>query len=208
MKLNSFVLSALVAGAACMTQGASAADIDRTTALVTVDDGVGGFNAHAGDTFTASTVGSTFTDVFTFNVGTPFDAAASVTSSYLNTPLTKDLLITGLSLYRYDPSTMAVIGTAITGINETGFGSHPTDSWSLSAYGLSSGSYALRVDGRVLGEGGGAFGADLTVSPVPEPRTWGMLLAGLGILGATALRRKAAMARNTRTVRVRVRPRP
>jgi hypothetical protein len=189
MKLKPLVLSALIAGAAFASQGAAAQAIDRNVPLVTVGDGVGGFNAHFGDTFTASTVGSTFTDVFTFNIGTPFDTASSVTSSYLNTPQTKDLLITGFSLYRYDPATMAILGTAVAGINETGFGSHPTDSWSLSAFGLSSGYYALQVNGRVLGEGGGAFGGDLTISPVPEPQTWAMLLAGLGMVGMTARRR-------------------
>jgi hypothetical protein len=189
MKLKPLVLSALIAGAAFASQGAAAQAIDRSVPLVTAGDGVGGFNAHFGDTFTASTVGSTFADVFTFNVGSTFDAAASVTSSYLNTPQTKDLLITGLSLYRYDPATMAILGTAVAGINETGFGSHPTDSWSLSAFDLSSGYYALQVNGQVLGAGGGAFGGDLTISPVPEPQAWAMLLAGLGMVGMTARRK-------------------
>jgi hypothetical protein len=193
MKLKSLVLSVLVAGAASASQGAAAQAIDRTAPLVTAGDGVGGFNAHFGDTFAASTVGSTFSDIFTFSVGTPFDASSSVTSSYLNTPHTKDLLITGLSLYRYDPATMAVLGTAISGINETGFGSNPTDSWSLSGFGLASGAYALKVNGQVMGAGGGAFGGDLTISPVPEPQSWGMLLAGLGLLGMAARRRLAAV---------------
>jgi hypothetical protein len=194
MKLKSLVLSALIAGAAAASQGAAAQAIDRSVPLATAGDGVGGFNAHFGDTFTASTLGNTFSDVFTFNIGTPFDAAASVTSSYLNTPQTKDLLITGFSLYRIDPATMAILGTAIAGINETGFGSHPTDSWSLSAYGLTSGYYALKVDGQVRGMGGGAFGGDLTISPVPEPQAWAMLLAGLGLV-SVAVRRKPALRR-------------
>jgi hypothetical protein len=194
MKLKSLVLSALIAGAAVASQGAVAQAIDRSVPLATAGDGVGGFNAHFGDTFTASTVGHAFSDVFTFNIGTPFDAAASVTSSYLNTPQTKDLLITGFSLYRYDPGTMAILGTAIAGINETGFGSNPTDSWSLSAYGLTGGYYALKVDGQVMGAGGGAFGGDLTISPVPEPQAWGMLLAGLGLV-SVAVRRKPALRR-------------
>jgi hypothetical protein len=189
MKLKPLVLSALIAGAAFASQGAAAQAIDRSVPLVTAGDGVGGFNAHFGDTFTASTLGNTFSDVFTFNVGSTFDAAASVTSSYLNTPQTKDLLITGFSLYRYDPATMAILGTAVAGINETGFGSHPTDSWSLSAFDLSSGYYALQVNGQVLGAGGGAFGGDLTISPVPEPQAWAMLLAGLGMVGMTARRK-------------------
>jgi len=196
MKLKSLVLSSLLAGAALVTQGAYAQVIDRSAPLVTVDDGVGGFNAYFGDTFSAASAGSTFTDLFTFNVGTPFDAAGSVTSSYLDTPLTKDLLITSLNLYRYDPATNAILGTVVYGINNTGFGQHPTDSWSLEAFGLQAGSYAIRVDGRVLGAGGGAFGADFTVSPVPEPQTWGMLVAGLGLLGAATLRRRVpVMAR-------------
>jgi hypothetical protein len=194
MKLKSLVLSALIAGAAAASQGAAAQAIDRSVPLATAGDGVGGFNAHFGDTFTASTLGNTFSDVFTFNIGTPFDAAASVTSSYLNTPQAKDLLITGFSLYRIDPATMAILGTAIAGINETGFGSHPTDSWSLSAYGLTSGYYALKVDGQVRGMGGGAFGGDLTISPVPEPQAWAMLLAGLGLV-SVAIRRTPALRR-------------
>lgn len=193
MKLKSLVLSALIAGAAAASQGAAAQAIDRTVPLVTVGDGVGGFNAHFGDTFAASTVGRTFSDIFTFNIGSPFDAAASVTSSYLNTPQTKDLLITGFSLYRYDPSTMTMLGTAIAGINETGFGSHPTDSWSLSAYDLVNGYYALKVDGQVLGAGGGAFGGDLVVSAVPEPQAWSMLLAGLG-LGMVGMMKRRKLA--------------
>jgi hypothetical protein len=189
MTLKSLVL-AVVAGAALMAQGAGAATVDRTAPLVTADDGLGGFNAHFGDTFAQSATGSTFTDIFTFDVGTPFDAAASLTSSYLNTPQAKDLLITGLSLYRYDPVTKAMVGTAIAGIDGTGSGADAPDSWSLSGYGLTSGSYAIQVDGKVRGVGGGAFGADLTISPVPEPQTWGMLLAGLGVCSALAWRRR------------------
>jgi hypothetical protein len=193
MKPNFPVLCSLLAGAAFAAQVAGAATIDRTAPVVAVDDGVGGFNAHVGDTFAASTVNATFTDVFTFTVGRPFDVAASLTSSYLDTPLTKDVTITSLSLYRYDPATLAQLGTAIAGVDETGFGSHPTDAWSLAGYGLSGGAYALRIDGRVRGAGGGAFGGDLTVSPVPEPQAWGMLLAGLGICvgGGLARRRQA-----------------
>ena len=193
MKLKTLVLSTLLAGSAFVAQGAGAQAIERTAPLVTMDDGVGGFNAHFGDSFADSTAGSAFTDIFTFNVGTPFDAAGSVTSAFLNTPLTKDLLITGLNLYRYDPVTNDIIGTAISGVNQTGFGQHPTDSWALEAFGLQGGAYAIRVDGQVVGAGGGAFGADFSIAPVPEPQTWGMLLAGLGLVGAMAGRRKLAL---------------
>jgi hypothetical protein len=195
MKLRSLVLSSLLAGTVFVTHGAFAQTIERTTPLATIDDGVGGFNAYFGDSFAAAAAGSSFTDIFTFNVTTPFDAAGSITSSYLDTPLTKDLLITGLNLYRYDPATNQIIGNAISGINQTGFGQHPTDSWAIEGFGLQRGAYALRIDGQVVGAGGGAFGADFTISPVPEPQAWGMLLAGLGILGATMGRRTLKLRR-------------
>lgn len=185
------VLSAVLSSA----PQARAQAIERSTELVTVPDGAGGFNAFFGDTFTGAQRGSAFAGLFTFAVaGTPFDAAASVTSSFLDSPGSKDLLITGLSLYRYDPQTLAVIGNALAGIDLTGFGPDPVDSWAVSGQGLASGAYALRVDGRVLGTAGGSFGGDLTVSPVPEVPFHALLLGGLAG-GALMWRRGSALAR-------------
>jgi len=202
MKPISLLLTSLVAGAACLVQVAGAQAIVRNTPVAAVNDGLGGFNAHVGDSFAASAVGSTFSDIFTFDAAIPFDAAASVTSSYLNNPFTKDLVITGLSLYRYDPVTMAVLGTAVAGINIGGFGANPVDAWTLSGFGLVRGNYALKVDGRVVGAGGGAFGGDLAIAPVPEPGTWGMLLGGLGgfsIAGLLARHRSCRRQSSLRT---------
>lgn len=182
------MLSASLAGA----PQAQAQAIERSTPLNTVPDGAGGFNAFYGDAFTGAQSGSAFVDLFTFSVaGTPFDAAASVTSSFLDSPGSKDLLITGFSLYRYDPQTLAVIGNAIAGIDLTGFGSNPVDSWSVSGLNLASGAYALRVDGQVVGAAGGSFGGDLTVSPVPDAPAYALLLGGLAC-GALAWRRVPA----------------
>lgn len=172
----SALVFAVLAGAA----PAQAQVIERSTAVATVADGAGGFNAFFGDTFTDAQSGSSFADLFTFAVaGTPFDAAASMTSSFLDSPGSKDLQITGLSLYRYDPQTLAIIGNAVAGIDLTGFGDNPVDSWTVTGLNLASGSYALRVDGQVLGAAGGSFGGDLTVSPVPDAPACALLLAGL-----------------------------
>lgn len=187
------VLTAVLFALLCGAPGAHAQTIERTAALDGRSDGVGGFNAWYGDGFTAGDSGRAFASVFTFSVaGIPFDAAASVTSSYLDSPGTKDLLITGLSLYRFDPATMAPIGNAVAGIDLTGFGDNPVDSWSVRAFDLPLGSYAVRVDGRVAGVAGGSFGGDLTVSPVPEASSWAMLLAGL--TGGALLRRRRVAA--------------
>jgi hypothetical protein len=179
------VLSAVLPGA----PQARAQAIERSTELVTVPDAAGGFNAFFGDTFAGAQSGSAFADLFTFAIaGTRFDAAASVTSSFLDSPGSKDLLITGLSLYRYDPQTMGVIGNAVAGIDLTGFENNPVDSWTLTGLNLASGAYAVRVDGQVVGAAGGSFGGDLTVSPVPEAPFYALLLAGLAG-GALAWRR-------------------
>lgn len=197
--LRPAVLRAALSAALCATMitvPAGAQTIARTVAIAPTSDGLGGFSAHFGDAFTAVDSGSAFTDLFTFAVTDRFDAAASLTSSYLDSPGIKDLQITGLSLYRYDPDTLAVIGNAIAGIDYTGVGQNPIDSWAVSGYELASGAYAIRVDGRVVGAAGGSFGADLGVSlaPIPEAPAYAMLLAGL-TAGALLSRRRPAEAR-------------
>ncbi|MDB5748163.1 MAG: hypothetical protein JWP72_3011 [Massilia sp.] len=193
MERKALVLGAVLSALLCSAPGARAQTIERTTPLSVNADGVGGFNAFYGDAFAAGQSGRAFTSVYTFDVaGIPFDAAASVTSSFLDSPGTKDLLVTGLSRYRFDPATLAVIGNAVAGIDLTGFGGNPVDSWSVTAFSLPVGSYAVRVDGQVVGVGGGSFGGDLTVSPVPEASFYAMLPAGLAG-GALVRRRRLAI---------------
>lgn len=195
MKRQALILGAVLSALLCGAPGAGAQTIERTAELAVGSDGVGGFNTFFGDAFTAPKSGRAFTGVFTFSVaGIPFDAAASVTSSYLDSPGTKDLLITGLSLYRYDPATLAVIGNAVAGIDLTGFGANPVDSWSVTASSLPVGAYAVRVDGQVVGNAGGSFGGDLTVSPIPEASFYAMLLAGLA--GGVLARRRGLAIRD------------
>lgn len=50
--------------------------------------------------------------------------------------------------------------------------------------------FALKVFGIGTNDGAYAFYAPTSVSPIPEPETYCMLLAGLGILGFAARRRK------------------
>lgn len=183
------VLSAILPVALAGALPARAQALERSVAVSTVPDGAGGFNAFFGDAFNAADSGSGFTGLFTFEVaGTPFDASASVTSSFLDSPGSKDLSITALSLYCYDPRTLNVIGNAVAGIDLTGSGDNPVDSWAVTGLNLASGAYAIRVDGRVAGTAGGSFGGDLSVSPVPEAPFHALLLAGLAG-GALAWRR-------------------
>ncbi len=52
------------------------------------------------------------------------------------------------------------------------------------------------MSGRTLADGG-AFGGTLSIAAVPEPETYAMFLAGLGMLGAIARRRMGALGQLT-----------
>jgi hypothetical protein len=187
MKSTPLALALLAASTVFAVEAADAQTLERSVPLTAASDGAGNFDATFGDTFAASASGRGFSDIFTFSTGTPFDVASSLTSLYLDHPHTQGLDIIGMNLYRYDPGTLAILGNAISGIDQSGLGQHPVDRWSLTAFGLPAGSYALRVDGQVSGAGGGVFGADLAIAAVPEPQAWRMLAAGLGLGVASAL---------------------
>jgi len=57
---------------------------------------------------------------------------------------------------------------------------------------LMAGEYTLVVKGIADGVSGGTYGVNLSVSPVPEPATYGMMLVGLGLLGFASRRRDAS----------------
>jgi hypothetical protein len=56
---------------------------------------------------------------------------------------------------------------------------------------IASHSYELRVGGT-KDKAGASYAGNISVSPVPEPETYAMLLAGLGLVGFSARRRKVA----------------
>lgn len=55
------------------------------------------------------------------------------------------------------------------------------------------GDYTMIVSGEATGTAGGLYNITAVTAPVPEPETWGMLLAGLGLVGLR-LRQKRAHA--------------
>jgi hypothetical protein len=55
---------------------------------------------------------------------------------------------------------------------------------------LPAGDYYLRVSGSANGTLGGIYDGEIEISPVPEPATWSLLIAGLTILGFMAYRRR------------------
>jgi hypothetical protein len=67
---------------------------------------------------------------------------------------------------------------------------HATLTWDQP---ITGGAY-LSVNGVVDGSLGGIYSGSISVSPIPEPESFAMLLAGLGLMGAVVRRRSS---RNT-----------
>lgn len=55
---------------------------------------------------------------------------------------------------------------------------------------LGGGDYYFNITGVTTGTKGGAYSVALYAEPVPEPETYAMMLAGLGLMGFVARRRK------------------
>ncbi|MCS0592644.1 FxDxF family PEP-CTERM protein [Massilia norwichensis] len=173
------------------TGGGTTNMIGNTPQVLDLTDGSGFF----GDTFAMNNNGATFADHFTFSVqGTSpmnFDAIVSSISRTADTGLD----FSGLALYRVGGGT-GTGGTAgdtlITSGTSLQTGS--MDVWTLSSDNLQAGDYYLLVSGNLVSDTAGSFGGAVMMAPVPEPETYGMMLAGLGVLGFLARRRKQAAA--------------
>ncbi len=59
---------------------------------------------------------------------------------------------------------------------------------------LASGDYYYQVTGIGAGTYGGFYTISSEVTPVPEPEAYALMLAGLGVIGFVALRRRSATA--------------
>ncbi|MTV37556.1 PEPxxWA-CTERM sorting domain-containing protein [Duganella radicis] len=137
--------------------------------------GGSGFFGHA---ITGNNVANTFADHYTFTVGAGSSIFADTFSSSGNAKNGLDIL--DLSLFNADG--LVLKGTQLS----TG----KTDQWELSSGPLAAGNYFLLVTGTVLSKAAGSYTGSATVSAVPEPATYGMLLGGLGLVGALARRQR------------------
>ncbi|MCX7291370.1 FxDxF family PEP-CTERM protein [Janthinobacterium sp.] len=172
MKLKSLIAVALLSAASIGAAQATAYNVDLSN--TTGNLWTGGFSA------TPSPLGA-FTDTFTFTPDATFGSTAQA-------------FLANLSVTGSDASSINFSGANLNGIALTGFGG-PT------VFGYAQGQVlaqtSLLFNGpmvlTVMGSSnGGSYGGtfNLNLAPVPEPETYGMLLAGLGVLGFLARRRK------------------
>ncbi len=127
----------------------------------------------------SGTSGQTFLDHFTFTVQP--SATFTLTTSLL---FQNFVNITGAQLYDG------------TGFGATLFATTGSPFFTASPV-LSPGFYDLRVSGTLTGTSG-LYGVAVNFSPaaapIPEPETYAMMLAGLGLMGFVARRRKQKQA--------------
>ncbi|AZP10934.1 PEP-CTERM sorting domain-containing protein [Undibacterium parvum] len=136
-----------------------------------------------GNTFTKQAI---FFDTFSFSFGGTSDLSFSLISF----PATAKKDISGLSFELFhdiagkNSQSMGFFGQANTLVIGS---SSPLDHDFLK---VAAGNYHVDIKGNAYGTGGGTYAGSMTVSAVPEPETYAMMLAGLGLIAVLSRRRK------------------
>jgi len=120
-----------------------------------------------------------FNDIFTFNLPANGGSGYSVINFSLpalggsfNSLLATMSLVSNADGILFNADDMLLSSTSSGGPDSLGL------TWGPSA----AGSYYLNITGISNGTVGGLYSGAISVTPVPEPETWAMLLAGLGIV--------------------------
>ncbi|UIN20304.1 FxDxF family PEP-CTERM protein [Herbaspirillum frisingense] len=169
------IISGVFLSASLMLSSAAvhaSTDINNTSTIT-----FNGPSSSIGASYGVGTSGKTFTENFTFGQGTVFNVSSAVISIALDS-------ISGLNISSF---TLSGNGVTATGHMTSSTG---VQTWTLSASNLTSGLYTLSAIGKVTGTNGGSFGGNISVAAVPENSTVAMMLAGLGLVGFAALRRR------------------
>lgn len=169
MKLNKILLAAALAFAASSSFA---------------DTGGGALDLSTGSTaFSRTPIGS-FTDTWTFSlVGDSFLTSSTLSSSAVGA---QDLMFSSaIVTTAADPGTPVATFTGPTFLAANEF-------MNLSNFLLPAGDYDLIIKG-VNSAQPAAYSGTLTIAaaPIPEPETYALMMAGLGVLGFVARRRKS-----------------
>ncbi|RYY05579.1 MAG: PEP-CTERM sorting domain-containing protein [Alphaproteobacteria bacterium] len=69
-----------------------------------------------------------------------------------------------------------------------------TEAWALAQpQRIAAGTYTLTIAGRAYGAAS-TFSGNFNVAAVPEPATWAMMIAGVGMAGGALRRRRVTKA--------------
>ena len=155
-----------------------AAHADMTVAIGTVTPG---------DTFSQvvqQNVGA-FSDMWSFTISEPTFSAGSVSNLAITVP--------GLSLYNISGLSAQLYTSAHVLVDDLDDNAGSSDNIKVGSGLFDPGNYYFKLSGTADGLSGGQYVfAVTTLAPVPEPETYAMLLAGLGMIAGIAVRRKTA----------------
>ena len=126
-----------------------------------------------------------FSDNFLFSMplaSAHLEGGANVIGSQIHfTPL---VMIDHFSLYNVTTSTLISSATIPFGGSQIAMFDVPNAIYSLTDI------YRLHIDGHLTGGRHGSYAGTLSVTHLPEPETYAMFMAGLGLMGFIARRRK------------------
>jgi hypothetical protein len=146
-------------------------------ATITLNDGA----AYFGATFGANSMGA-FADKFSFTVSKLSSLAGLVSS--ISQSASDGVNITGFDLF--NSGGLSFGGTQLH--------SGMVDLWTVASAHLVPDTYYFLVSGNVLSNAAVSYSGNISVAAVPEPETYAMLLAGMGVVGFLARRRKGAVS--------------
>ncbi|GBG15015.1 uncharacterized protein NMK_2616 [Novimethylophilus kurashikiensis] len=147
-----------------------------------------GSDPTAANAYSVSHASGSFSDVFNFSLSQMSNSIASAVSLYLPgiNGAASTYSITGATLSLFsDPGGDGTAGSN-SKVASVVFGS---SNGTLAVNNLAAGNYYWQLTGTADGLNGGAYLYAADTAPVPEPGTYAMMLAGLGLLGFVAKRR-------------------
>jgi hypothetical protein len=146
------------------------------------------FSVSYGNTFSGPSLLS-FYDDYTFTLS----PAASLSSITASINLGSFFGIDNISARLYQGSGPFSAGnTPLMQAWSTPFSAAPGITGSTTVISLSTlpaDTYTLEIRGNVVGTYGGTYSGSLNVAAIPEPETYALLLAGLGLIGFVARRK-------------------
>lgn len=169
MKVSIFKTLVLAAVLATSTLSANAAVSFKPGSSATISSGdISQYGSAA--------AGATFNDYLSFSLSAPGDFYADI----LGTAGTK------FKFTSFDLLSSTYTLLSLGDITPLG----PRSSAGINSYIAQAGNYFLHIKGTSSGSNSIYNGSISLATPVPEPETYGMFLAGLGLMGFVASRRK------------------